>query len=220
MASLHEVACPPHRRAQPHARADRDLPGLPDDHPRRDNRQRRSGADRERPRRGRVDGAVDRQRLHPGVRGATAHGRRAGRPHRATHLVPRRPRRLRGRQRGLRGRDLVGGAHRRACGPRRWRRGVDALLAGAHRPHVSRPRRPSSRARRGGVARREPAWPPDPSSAASSLPPSAGARSSWSTCRSPPWPRNSFAVTLQKRRDTVTHLTSPARSSPRSAWRR
>ncbi len=71
-----------------------------------------------------------------------------------------------------------------------------------------------------GVARRELAWPPDPSSAASSPPPLAGARSSWSMCRSPPWLRNSCAVTLQKRSATVTRLTSPARSSRPLAWRR
>jgi hypothetical protein len=58
--------------------------------------------------------------------------------------------RLRRGQRRLRGRDFLGGADRRACGPRSRRRGVDAVLAGAHRADVSRPGRPPSRARRVG----------------------------------------------------------------------
>ena len=96
------------------ARADRPLPGRPDDRARRDDRERRAAVDPGRPRLLRDVARLGRERLPAHVRRLPAARRPAGRPLRAPAAVPDRHRALHGRLARLRPRRLAGAPRRRA----------------------------------------------------------------------------------------------------------
>ena len=128
MNPMNQTSHPPldtaRRRPQPLDRARRAVRGVPDDHPRPDDRERGAADDPERPALLAVGAGVGRQRVPDRVRRAAAARRPARRPDRAPAHLPRRADRVHVGVAGVRPGRQPGAADRRAVHPGR-RRGDD-----------------------------------------------------------------------------------------------
>ena len=200
-------------RRRRRTRAGCDLGGFPDDHARRDDRERCPGRDRRRPRRRALDRAVGRRRIHRRIRVAASSRRLAGRPNRRSQRLRRRAGRVRPGQRSVCRRKLGRVPDRGSSRAGHRCRLADALLARLDRPHLRRAagappcacrlgRRVRSRSRKRSGRRR-----------ASSSRRSAGAPSSSPTCLSGSRPRGFSCCTRTRRHAGADRSICPARSS-------